>query len=120
MKKVARIVFAVFFVLAGLNHFINPGFYLPLIPPYLPWHDFLNAASGVLEVLLGVGLFLPAYRKIAAWGIIILMVLFIPAHVHFIQIGSCVPDGLCAPAWVGWVRLVVIQPLLILWAWWVR
>ncbi len=119
-KKAMRFVFAIFFVTAGLNHFVNPSFYLPLIPPYLPCPKALNAVSGALEIIFGAGMLLPRYRKMAALGIIVLMILFIPAQVHFIQIGSCVSGSLCTPAWVAWVRLIVIQPLLILWAWQLR
>ena len=40
--------------------------------------------------------------------------------IYFININSCIPKGLCVPQWVGWVRLIVIHPILIAWAWWVR
>ena len=46
-----------FFVIAGLNHFRDPGFYLPLIPDYLPFPEVLNVLSGVLEVVLGAAVF---------------------------------------------------------------
>jgi hypothetical protein len=26
------------FILAGANHFLHPGFYVRMMPPYLPWH----------------------------------------------------------------------------------
>ncbi len=120
IKKVLWILFALFLIIAGLNHFINPGFYLPLIPPYLPWNEELNIISGMLEIIMGFGLLMPRFRRYAAMGIMLLIVLFIPAHIYFIQMGSCVPGGLCTPQWVAWVRLIVIQPLFILWAWWIR
>lgn len=106
----------VLFILAGINHFISPESYLPLIPPYLPYPEFLNVVSGVLEVVLGAGLMTKSYRKFSAYGIIFLMIAFIPAHVHHIQMDGCVSDQICIPVWAAWVRLVVIQPLIILWA----
>lgn len=116
MKKLLRLLLAVFFVLAGANHFVNSGFYLPLIPPYFPYPEAINLLSGIFEVLLGLGLLVDKTRKIAAWGILVLLLAFIPSHVYFIQIGSCIPEGLCVPAWVGWVRLVVVHPILLGWA----
>ncbi|RZS98055.1 putative membrane protein [Cecembia calidifontis] len=113
-KNLLKLVLAVFFIVAGINHFINPQFYYPLIPDYLPFHGFINYSSGILEIILGAGLI---FTKTSAWGIIILLVLFIPSHVYFVQIGSCVDGGLCVPEWVAWVRLVIIHPILILWAW---
>lgn len=107
-----------FYLFAGSYHFINPDFYLPLIPEYIPFPDIVNTVSGVLEVLLGFLLLFAASRKYAAWGIILMLLAFIPSHVYFIQQGSCLENGLCTEPWVGWLRLVIIHPLLILWAWW--
>ncbi|WP_291788246.1 hypothetical protein [Cecembia sp.] len=116
IQKLLTYALGLFFIIAGINHFIQPGFYYPLIPDYLPWPKFINLASGVLEIFLGLGILLPSSRKVSAAGILVLMVLFIPSHVYFIQIGSCVEDGLCVPEWLAWVRLVLVHPLLILWA----
>ncbi len=109
-----------FYFAGGINHFRNPDFYLPLIPDYLPWHWWINAVAGIAEVALGIGLLLKPTRRYAAYAVIFMLILFIPSHVYFIQIGGCIEGGLCAPLWVGWVRLVVIHPLLILWAWYHR
>lgn len=116
MKKISFCGLVGFFVFAGIYHFVNPEFYLPLIPDYFPFKPFINIASGVVEIALGLALLLPALRKWAAYGLIALLIAFIPAHIHFIQIGNCIPDGLCVPDWVGWLRLIVIHPLLL---WWV-
>ncbi|UJP63557.1 DoxX family protein [Mongoliitalea daihaiensis] len=120
MKKLIVYSLGGFFLLAGINHFVNPEFYLPLIPDYLPYPQFLNFISGALEVIASIGVCIERSRKYAAWLILALMILFIPSHVYFIHIGSCVGDGLCVPEWVAWVRLVVIHPLLIYWAWVVK
>ncbi len=109
----------IFYLIAGVNHFLNPEFYYGLIPEYLPWKESVNTISGVAEVCLALMIADRAWRKTASVLIIVMLILFIPAHIYFIQIGSCVDGGLCVPDWVGWVRLVVIHPILILWAWWV-
>lgn len=120
MKKVAFWLLVAFYLFAGANHFINPSFYSGLIPPYLPWHDLINIISGIAEIVLAGLLLLPRTRLFAVKGIIILLISFIPSHVYFIQINSCIPDGLCVPQWLGWVRLVLIHPLLMAWVWWCR
>ncbi|MEM9918721.1 MAG: hypothetical protein AAF990_11530, partial [Bacteroidota bacterium] len=56
-------------------------------------------------------------RRWAAFGLIAMLIAFVPSHIHFIQIGSCVEGGLCTPPWVAWLRLLLIHPLLIWWAW---
>lgn len=116
-KTVLKHLLSFFFVFAGSNHFINPDFYFPLIPDYLPFPSFINYFSGIIEIILGIGLGFRSFQRNAAWGIVILLILFIPSHVYFIQIGSCVQDGLCVPEWVAWFRLLFIHPVLIIWAW---
>jgi len=108
-----KILFASFFIFAGFNHFIMPKFYYPLIPDYIPMHFEVNILSGILEILFGVGLILGQYRDYAAYGIVLLMFAFIPAHIHFIEIGGCIDEGLCVPMWIAWARLVIIHPILI-------
>lgn len=109
-----------FYLFAGINHFISPEFYLPLIPPYLPNHDLINILAGIAEIILAVGMFFPATRRISAYGIIAMLIAFIPSHWYMIQLDSCITDDFCFDPIVGWVRLVVIHPILILWAWWLR
>ena len=106
----------ILFVLAGINHFISPESYLPLIPPYLPYPELLNIVSGVLEVVFGAGLLTKRYREASAYGIILLMIAFIPAHVYHIQMDGCVSEQICIPLWAAWVRLVVVQPFIMVWA----
>ena len=107
----------IFYLFAGANHFFNPDFYLPLIPDYLPAPILLNLLVGIVELALGVLVFIPQYTKLATHGIILLLLVLVPSHIYFIQIGSCVKDGLCIPVWFAWVRPILVQPLFIAWSW---
>lgn len=120
MKRTALNLQAVFYILAGINHFRKPGAYYGLIPAYLPCTKLINTITGIAEITLALLLVYTATRKWAAYGIIAMLVAFIPAHIYFIQIGSCIPGGLCVPQWVSWLRLLVIHPLLLIGAWWCR
>lgn len=106
-----------FYLIGGINHFLNPSFYLPLIPDYFPQKELINYLAGIFELVFSIGLVFHRFRKLASYGIILMLIAFIPSHIYFIQIDACVPDGLCTPVWVAWVRLLIIHPLLILWAW---
>ena len=117
LRKIGFYALVVFYVAAGVNHFIDPQFYIDLIPPYLPWPEKINIISGVIEIVLGLLLLIPEFRKRAVWGIVLMLIAFIPSHVYFIQIGSCVEGGLCTSEIIGWLRLVIIHPLLIFWVW---
>ncbi|MDB9781512.1 hypothetical protein OAB88_00190 [Winogradskyella sp.] len=115
-----RLLLIAFYAFAGSYHFINPEFYADLIPDYLPYHSVINYASGLLEISLALGVALPKTRLVAVKGIIVLLILFVPSHVYFIQIGSCVESAFCVTPWVAWVRLLIVHPLLIFWAWTIR
>jgi uncharacterized membrane protein len=119
LQKVIIHALGYFYVVAGVNHFLTPDFYLPLIPPFFSNPERINVIAGVAELLLGVGVLYFPTRKRAAWGILVLLVCFIPSHVYFIQVGSCIRVGLCVPPIVGWLRLVLIHPILLYWAFWV-
>ena len=108
-----------FYLAAGVNHFIAPDFYLPLIPPFFSQPELINTLAGIAEILLGLGILYFPTRKRASLGVVILLVAFIPSHVYFIQIGSCVEGGLCVPELVGWLRLLIIHPVLIFWSIWI-
>ena len=121
MKQVVRYLLIAFYLFAGINHFWHASFYYPIIPPYFQqWAYQLNIIVALSEIGLGCLMLFSATRRLAAFGIILLLMAFIPTHIYFIQIGSCVPNGLCVPAWIGWARLLIIHPILIAWAWWCR
>ena len=116
-KRVLLWVMAVFYVLAGVNHFINAQHYMPMMPPYLPWHAALVFFSGVAELGLGIAVLIPSLRRIAAWGIILLLIAIFPANLH-IALHNIPLFGATEGAGVwNWVRLP-LQGVLILWAWW--
>ena len=113
IKEISLYIMAIFYIIAGLNHFKNPKFYLKIMPPYLPFHNWLNWISGVAEIVLGIMLFIPEYRSLAAWGIIALLIAIFPANIyHFTSKGKTLPT----PMWFLYVRLV-LQFVLIYWAW---
>ena len=121
LKFALQWLLIVFYFVAGVNHFVHPEFYLPLIPSYLPSPEWINWISGGIEILFAMGVAIPKYRKPSAILIILMLIAFIPSHVYFIQEGACIDDqGLCTPIWLAWIRLFPIHPLFIWWAWYVR
>ena len=103
-------VMAILYILAGINHFINPKFYLKIIPPFLPWHKALNWISGAAEIVLGIGLLIPVYTSISAWGIILLLIAVFPANIYHFMKGYRKKKMV----WILATRL----PLQFLFIWW--
>ena len=83
-KKISLYVMAGLYVLAGANHFFNPLFYKKIMPPWLPWHYPFIYLSGVCEMVLGLLLLSAQTRKLAAWGIIILLIAVFPANMQML------------------------------------
>ena len=77
---ILRIVFGLFFVYAGFMHFKKPKFFNGFIPDFLP-KITVNYVFGVIEIILGLGLFLNQTTKTAGLGVFILMILFLPLHI---------------------------------------
>jgi uncharacterized membrane protein len=115
-QKASLVLLVFFYLVAGSNHFIAPDFYYPLIPDYIGDKTLVNVTAGVVELLLAFMVLYPKTRRIGAYGVILMLIAFIPSHVYFIQIGSCVNDGLCVAPWISWSRLLIIHPILIYWA----
>ena len=93
VKSVLRYVMAAFYVWAGINHFLRPEFYLNLMPPYIPLHTEMVYLSGVAEILLGVLVAIPRTATMPAWGIILMLIVFLPVHVHMLVNNHLYPEA---------------------------
>jgi uncharacterized membrane protein len=113
-KVVLRVLFGAFFVIAGVTHFTNRDFFTSIVPPYLPWPELLVYVSGVAEIALGVLLMVPATTRIAAWGLIALLIAVFPANIHMAMNPQLYPD---TPLAALLIRLP-LQGLLIAVAFW--
>ena len=101
-------------VAAGLNHFLNAAAYEAMVPGALPSPALIVQISGVAEVLGGLGLILPATRRLAAWGLVALFVAVFPANINMAV--NHLPLGTHElPSWALWGRLP-IQILFVAWA----
>ena len=81
ITKVLIYVYVLFFVGAGLNHFLNPQFYDAIVPSFIPYPRFVHQFTGILEILIPI-LFLTKYRKEAAIIMIILLVILYGANLY--------------------------------------
>src|SRR5690242_6763275 len=82
LKTVMRFLLAAVLLGAGVMHFVDPWFFVQIMPPYLPWHWELVYVSGVIELVLGVALLIPATQRLAAYGAIALFIAVFPANIH--------------------------------------
>ena len=81
-RKLVLFGLAAFFINIGINHFVNPDFYLSIMPPAFPMHAEAVYVSGFFEVLGGICVLIPRLRKIAGWGLVALLVAVYPANIY--------------------------------------
>jgi uncharacterized membrane protein len=113
------VVMAIFYILAGINHFVHPAMYIAIVPPYLPSPSGLVLISGVAEILGGIGVLIPdglvfkRTRAFSAWGIVLMLIAFLLVHINMCLHPNQFP---AVPLLVIWLRLPLQIPL-IAWAW---
>lgn len=113
-REILKWLYGILFALAGANHFAHTDFYVGIMPPYLPWHTALVYASGVAEVMLGILLLSRRFERVAAWGMIALIVAVTPANVHMAMHADLYPQYSSTALWLR----LPLQVVLIAWAYW--
>ncbi|PCJ65735.1 MAG: DoxX family protein [Candidatus Hydrogenedentota bacterium] len=115
LKLALCYLLGVFFIFAGVMHFVNPALYLPMMPEYLPLHEELIFISGLAEIAAGILVLIPKTRRIGGWAVIAVLVAVYPANINM----ALNPDeftDIMSPTAL-YIRLP-IQFVAIAWAWW--
>jgi uncharacterized membrane protein len=110
-----RTVLAVFFVAAGILHFVFPAYYREIVPSYLPAPATLVAVSGAAEIAGGASLLVPQLRRAAGVGLIVLLAVVLPANIAMLQLHR-VSGGIWWQELLLWLRLP-FQGVLAWWVW---
>jgi uncharacterized membrane protein len=118
-KNISLLILIIGYVTAGINHFRDPASYYRIIPYYLPWPITLNILAGTFEILFALLLIAPKTRLWAAYGIILMLIAFLPVHISMIADAPLKLGNLMVTPLIAWVRLA-LQPVLMIWAWWHR
>ena len=70
------------YVTVGVKHFTNTDFFVSIVPSIINWKEEVVLLSGLIEVILGILLLFNQTRKLAAWGIILLLIAVFPANIY--------------------------------------
>lgn len=117
----SRLPLAIFWLFAGVMHFVRPRTYEAIVPDYAPmtaeqavrWSGYAELAAGALVIPA-------ATRRFGRWWILGLLTAVFPANIHMAMDPQAVAvRGVPAdrmPRWLLFSRLP-LQPLAALWAW---
>ena len=119
LKSISLAVLVIGYLAAGANHFVHPKGYINIIPRFLPLPVILNYLAGFFEILFGLLLIRSKTRQVASWGIIIMLFAFLPVHITMLVDAPLRVGNLYVTPLIAWIRLL-LQPVLMLWAWWHR
>jgi uncharacterized membrane protein len=110
----SRRLLSLFFVAAGVNHFVNRRAYEAIVPPRLA-DDARRVVdiSGVAEIVGGVAVLVPATRRLAGWWLVALLAAVFPANLYMARTPERFRN---IPPWALFARLP-LQPLMMVWAW---
>lgn len=110
-KLILTLIFGVFFIVAGIGHFINSQKYFVFIPDFLP-KAAANYLAGFAEIMAGTFLLIPKLRKLGGFIILIMMIVFLPLYViDFIKDNPAIGNHTLA------IIRIPLQFVLIYWAW---
>jgi len=109
-------IYALLYILAGINHFRSTAGYYAIMPNWIPAHQFLIYLSGVLEIIFGIMLLFRQTRKASGWLIILMLIAFLPAHIYMIQKAPFMLGKIEITPLIAWIR-IPFQAFFIWWAW---
>ena len=116
VRAMARAGISLFLLATGSAHFLAAERMMLMLPGWLPARTEIIFATGVLEVVLALALWIPQWRRRSGIAIALMLIAFLPANIYAAL--NSVPFGgnQMGPAYL-YVRLPY-QAALILWIAW--
>lgn len=82
IKLIIAVILGFLMIHIGIHHFRNPQIYDDIIPTYLGFPRFWTLLSGILEIILGVGLIIKFSRQITARLLIVFYLVLYLANLN--------------------------------------
>lgn len=78
----ANIAMCVMLFFTAIGHFAFTKGMTMMIPGNLPFKTELVYSTGILEILLGIGLLIPQTKIYAAWLLLVFFIVMLPANIY--------------------------------------
>ena len=82
LRQFSALGFGGAFVWVGIQHFTNTVFFTPIVPQILGFPEFWVYVSGLVEIILGLGLILPVSRRRAGFSTALFLILVYCANLN--------------------------------------
>jgi uncharacterized membrane protein len=82
IKNITIYIMSFLYIIVGIKHFVDVEYFVSIVPNYISWKKEAVFISGFFEILLGILLLFHKTRKLAAWGIIMLLIAVFPANIY--------------------------------------
>lgn len=105
---------AIFLVFFGLSHFYKQDELILMLPSFIPFPEFVVYVTGIIEIVLAVGLIFPPTRRISGILIAIYFIAVLPANIYK-AVNMVEISGTLSNHTMSWVR-IFFQPIFIVWA----
>jgi uncharacterized membrane protein len=78
----ARIGMCAMLIFTAIGHFAFTKGMAMMIPPIIPSKNEIIYLTGLLEILLGIGLLIPKLSVYSGWVLIALFIVLLPANIY--------------------------------------
>ena len=111
------VFFALFFVVAGVSHFLSDDKFVAIVPPLLPFPYLIVWVTGLMEIGMGVMLLCPHYRPRVGVVLSLFLLAVLPANIYMAMAGIPFGESAASPTAL-WIRVALQFPLIavIYWA----
>ncbi|RZK51626.1 MAG: hypothetical protein EOO91_20600 [Pedobacter sp.] len=76
-----RIAMSAMLLFTAIGHFAFTKGMAMMVPNFIPFKNAVVYLTGLAEIVLAIGLLLPAYVQITAWVLIAFLILMVPGNV---------------------------------------
>ena len=92
LRLILSIIYGVWFIYIGIQHFIDPDWFRPIVPQIIGYPVFWVYISGIFEIILGILIIIPSTRKVSSIGFIVFLIAVYWANINMwindIEIGE--------------------------------
>ena len=82
LRFISSIILGFAFLKIGIDHFLDPQWFEPIVPEILGFPRFWVLASGAVEIVIGIMLIFPVTQKIGGKSCAILLIILYWANVN--------------------------------------